>query len=365
VVDGGAYAARVHGDVPGQQEVPARKVRERLQHAKFKNIDKTPGDIMHLRPIRVALAALVLWSGAAGSAWADYPDKPIRLVVPYAAGGGVDNISRVVASELGTRLKQSVVIENRGGANGNIGSEYAARAAPDGYTLLMGSTYLAFNRATTANMPYDAAKDLLPIARTGRAPFVLVVPTASPAHDVAGLVAWMKANPDKSSYGAVGAGAPTNLLFPQNTGTKPVQVLYKGGSAALPDLLAGRLTFMIPTASEVVPLVESGKLRALAVTGSERFHRLSKVPTFAEAGVPNLERTGWWGVFAPAGTPQPVVKKLSDAIQVVMAQPNVIEALNKLGIEAAPQPAPAFTTFFNEELQAYMDVAKQFNLKVE
>ncbi|MFC4278263.1 Bug family tripartite tricarboxylate transporter substrate binding protein [Achromobacter aloeverae] len=320
---------------------------------------------MHLRPIRVALAALVLWSGAAGSAWADYPDKPIRLVVPYAAGGGVDNISRVVATELGARLKQSVVIENRGGANGNIGTEYVARAAPDGYTVLMGATYLGFNRATMANLPYDAAKDLQPVARTGRAPFVLVVPATTAIHDVAGLVAWMKANPDKASYGAVGAGSPTNLLFPQNTGTKPVQVLYKGGSAALPDLLAGRLTFMIPTASEVVPLVESGKLRALAVTGSERFHRLPDVPTMGEAGVPNLELIGWWGMFAPAGTPQPAVKKLSDAIQAVMAQPNVIEALNKLGVEAAPMPTQAFTAFYNQELKTYADVARQFGLKVE
>ncbi len=320
---------------------------------------------MHLRPIRVALATLVLCGGVANSAAAAYPDKPIRLVVPYAAGGGVDNITRVVATELGARLNQSVVVENRAGANGNIGTEYVAKAAPDGYTLLMGATYLGFNRATTANLPYDAAKDLQPVARTGRAPFVLVVPASAPAQDVAGLVAYMKAHPDTASYGAVGAGAPTNLLFPQNTGTKPVQVLYKGGSAALPDLLAGRLTFMIPTASEVVPLVESGKLRALAVTGTTRFHRLPDVPTMGEAGVPNLERTGWWGVFAPAGTPQPVVQRLSAVVQDVMAQPKVIEALDRLGIEAAPLPVPAFTTFYQDELKAYEDVARQFNLKVE
>ncbi|MDM0113710.1 tripartite tricarboxylate transporter substrate binding protein [Variovorax sp. J22R133] len=299
------------------------------------------------------------------SAAADYPDKPIRMIVPYAAGGGVDNIARVVATHLGARLKQPVIIDNRPGANANIGADAVAKAAPDGYTVLMGATFLAFNRATMKVIPYDASKDFVPVARTGKAPFVLVVPASSPFKTVAELVDYMKANPDKASYGAVGAGSPTNLIFPKNTGTNPVQVLYKGGAAAMPDLIAGRLTYMIQTTSEVLPSIASGKLRALAVSGSTRFGHLPSVPTMQEAGVKDLEGTGWWGVFAPARTPAAVVQRLSDEIQVVMKQPDVAASLDKLGIEPAPMPAATFAPFFQTELKSYVDVARQFNLTAE
>lgn len=315
--------------------------------------------------IRMTLAAAGLWSALAGAAWAGYPDKPIRFEVPFAAGGGVDNITRVIVAELGKRFNQTIIVENRAGANANIGTDYVVKAAPDGYTLLMGATFLGFNRATMSNLPYDAAKDLVPVARTGVAPFVLVVPATLPAKNVAELVAYMKAHPDTVSYGAVGAGSPTNLIFPKNTGTKPVQVLYKGGSSAMPDLIAGRLTFMIQTSSEVVPLIESGKLRALAVTGPTRFKRLPDVPTMNEAGVSDLEGIGWWGVFAPADTPKEIVQRLSDEIGIVMRESSVIEALAKLGIESAPMPVSEFASFYRKELQNYADIAKQFNLKVE
>jgi tripartite-type tricarboxylate transporter receptor subunit TctC len=312
----------------------------------------------------VALGSLGIHPSIASAADA-YPDKPVKMIVPYAAGGGVDNIARIVATHLGARLKQSVIIDNRPGANANIGADAVAKAAPDGYTLLMGATFLAFNRATMKATPYDASRDLVPIARTGKAPFVLVVPASSPFKTVAELVAYMKANPDKASYGAVGAGSPTNLIFPKNTGTSPVQVLYKGGAAAMPDLIAGRLTYMIQTTSEVLPHITTGKLRALAVSGSSRFGHLPTVPTMKEAGVADLEGTGWWGLFAPAKTPAAVVQRLSDEIQVVMKQPDVIAALDKLGIESAPMPSQTFTPFFQEELKSYVEVARQFNLTVE
>jgi tripartite-type tricarboxylate transporter receptor subunit TctC len=312
----------------------------------------------------LGIAASGLFASFASAA-AEYPDKPIRMIVPYAAGGGVDNIARVVAAHLGTQLKQPVIIDNRPGANANIGADAVAKAAPDGYTLLMGATFLAFNRATMKVIPYDASTDFVPVARAGKAPFVLVVPATSPFKTVAELVAYMKANPDKASYGAVGAGSPTNLIFPKNTGTNPVQVLYKGGAAAMPDLIAGRLTYMIQTTSEVLPSIASGKLRALAVSGSNRFGHLPAVPTMKEAGVKDLEGTGWWGIFAPAKTPATVVQRLSDEIQVVMKQPDVTAALDKLGIEPAPMPAATFAPFFQSELKGYVDVARQFNLTAE
>lgn len=312
----------------------------------------------------LATAAACLLAAAPAAA-GDYPNRQVRIVVPYSAGGGVDNITRVVAAQLGARLQQPVIVENRPGANANIGADYVAKSAADGYTLLMGATFLAFNRATTKNLPYDSAKDLVPVARTGKAPFVLVVPASSPFKTVAELVAFMKANPDKASYGAVGAGSPTNLIFPKNTDTNPVQVLYKGGASALPDLIAGRLTYMIQTTSEVLPHIHSGKLRALAVTGTSRFKDLPIVPTMKEAGVSGLESTGWWGLFAPAGTPAAVVKKLSDDTQAVMKQPEVIAALDRLGIESAPLPTGEFEPFFQEELKSYADVARRFNLTTE
>ncbi|VTU45723.1 Argininosuccinate lyase (plasmid) [Variovorax sp. SRS16] len=320
---------------------------------------------MYRRIATLAIAAAAIGALMPAFSAEDYPAKPIRIVVPYSAGGGVDNITRVVATQLGARLKQSVIVDNRPGANANIGADYVAKAPADGYTLLMGATFLAFNRATMKTIPYDASKDLIPVARTGKAPFVLVVPATSPFKTVAELVAYMKANPDQASYGAVGAGSPTNLIFPKNTGTDPVQILYKGGATALPDLIAGRLTYMIQTTSEVLPHIGTGKLRALAVTGTVRFKHLPDVPTMKEAGVGGLEGTGWWGLFVPAKTPAAIVDRLSEETQRVMKQPEVIAALDKLGIESAPQPAAEFQPFFQSELKSYVEVARQFNLTTE
>jgi tripartite-type tricarboxylate transporter receptor subunit TctC len=308
-----------------------------------------------------AVAATLLGGTASAQTW---PDKPMKLVVPYAAGGGVDNISRIMAPHLAQRLKQPVVIENRPGANANIGTDFVAKAAPDGSTALMGATFLGFNRATMKNLGYDSLTDLVPVARTDKAPFVLVVSAALPVKSVAELVAFMKANPDRSNYGAVGAGAPSNLIFVKNTGTNSVQVLYKGGAAAMPDLIAGRITYMIQTASEVLPLVASDKLRALAVTGTTRFAALPNVPTMGEAGVSGLGITGWWGVFVPAKTPPAIVERLSTEIQAVMKLPDVVAALAKLGVESAPMPAAEFGEFYRKEIKDYGDIAKQFNLVV-
>lgn len=319
----------------------------------------------HVLALAIAGSTLFALAAPAAIAQQAWPDKPVHIVVPYAAGGGVDNIARVVATHLAPRLKQPVIIDNRPGANANLGSDAVAKAAPDGTTLLMGATFLAFNRATMKGLPYDSLTDLQPVARTGKAPFVLVVPATLGVKTVSELVAYMKANPDKSSYGAVGAGAPTNLIFVKNTGTAPVQVLYKGGAAAMPDLIAGRVTFMIQTASEVLPHIAAGKLKALAVTGSERFKALPDVPTMGQAGVANLEGTGWWGVFAPARTPSAIVERLSSEVQAVMKLPDVIASLDKLGVESAPLPAAEFAQFFRQEVKMHADVAREFNLAVE
>jgi tripartite-type tricarboxylate transporter receptor subunit TctC len=294
-----------------------------------------------------------------------YPDKAIRIVVPFAVGGGVDNITRVVGTQLSLRLKQPVIVDNRPGANANIGTENVVRSAPDGYTLLMGATYLGFNRATVKSVPYDALRDLVPVARAGVSSQVLVVPATSPIKSVAELAAFMRANPTKSFYGSVAAASPNNLIFNKNTGTHPEQVLYKGGAAAMPDLLSGRLTYMLPVASEILSQISSGRLRALAVVGPRRLKVLPDVPTMAEAGVPGLTGVIWWGLFAPAKTPQPVVDRVATEMQALLKLPEVAAAFEKLGIEPAPLTGPAFTQFYRGELKSFADVAREFNLTSE
>jgi len=323
-------------------------------------------NITRRRLLAAASGAVAMATLSAGPVLAlDYPTKPIRLIVPYTAGGGVDNIARVVAQHLAPRLKQPVLVDNRPGANANLGADAVAKASPDGYTLLMGATFLAFNRAVMKNLPYDSVRDLVPIARAGRAPVVLVVPSTSPAKSVAELVAYMKANPDKASYGTVGTASPVHLLFARNTGTKPIEVPYKGGAAALPDLISGRLTYMIQTTSEVLPHIATGKLRPLAVSSGERFKDLPDVPTMKEAGVPGIDWTGWWGMFAPADTPAPIVQRLSTEMQAVMKIPEVIAAIDKLGVEAAPQPAEEFAAFFRKSVSEHEVVAREFKLSSE
>lgn len=291
-----------------------------------------------------------------------YPDKPIHIVVPYAAGGGVDNITRVVSERLAARLGQVVVIDNRPGANGNIGANLVAKANPDGYTLLMGSSFLATNRASEINMTYDSATDLLPVARAGRSSQILLVPSTSPAKTVADLVTYLRANPTTTAYGTVGTVSPTALIFIKNTATTPVQILYKGGSLAMPDLISGRLTFMIPVASEGIPHVSSGKLRALAVTGNQRMKALPEVPTMQEAGIANLDGIIWWGLFAPAKTPPAIIERVSKEMLTLLDYPEVATAFAQLGIEPAPLSAQQFATFYQTEIQTYAQVAKEFNL---
>ena len=309
----------------------------------------------------LALAVVSNYSAVAQT----FPDKPVHIVVPYSAGGGVDNITRVVSDRLAARLGQTVVIENKPGGNGNIGSNLVAKSAPDGYMLLMGASYLATNRASESNLAYDALTDLAPVARAGRSAQILVVSDASGLKTVADLVSYMKANPGTSAYGTVGVASPTSLIFVKKTGTTPVQVLYKGGSTAMPDLISQRLTFMIPVASEALPHILSGKLRALAVTGNQRMKALPDVPTLHEEGVGGLEGIIWWGLFAPAKTPQPVIDRLSNGLMAVLQDPDVATGFANLGIEPAPLPSAEFAAFYQSEISNYAQVAREYNLAVK
>ncbi|MES2187270.1 MAG: tripartite tricarboxylate transporter substrate binding protein [Pseudomonadota bacterium] len=319
----------------------------------------TPHAARLLRGLAAACALLI----SAGPARAEWPDKPVHLVVPYAAGGGVDNVARIVAPPLAARLGQPVIIDNRPGANANIGSEFVAKAPPDGYTFLVGATFLAANRASMPGLGYDAQRDLAPVARLGRSPALLVVSASLPVRSVRELADYAKAHKNEASYASVGSASPNSLIFVRNTGIPAVQVLYKGGAQAMPDLIAGRVMFMVTTVSEALAHVQSGKLRALAVTGNDRIKALPEVPTMAQAGVPDLTAVGWWGVLAPAHAPAAASDRLSAALAEVLRQPAVVTAMDGLGIEAAPLDVPGFTRFYAAEMQFYTEAARAFDLR--
>lgn len=319
--------------------------------------------------IRDKLIKLVLVVGASLGACTSvlaqtYPDKPIHMIVPYAVGGGVDNITRVVVRYLSPLLGQTIVVDNKSGANGNIGADFVAKAPPDGYTLLMGASFLSTNRATMKELTYDASADLLPVARAGQSPSILVVSAEMPVKNVAELVSYVRAHPDKSSYGVIGIGSPPTIMFVKHVNSTPVQILYKGGSLAIPDLLSQRLTFMVNPASEVLTQIQSGKLRALAVTGTERFFALPDVPTMGEAGVPNDEFIVWWGIMGPSKLPQAIADKISVAMGEVMKMPEVIEALHNLGIADAYLNHQDFKKFYSRQIEDDERIAREFNLKI-
>jgi tripartite-type tricarboxylate transporter receptor subunit TctC len=257
------------------------------------------------RHVAALLAALAL--GGAGTAAAQpYPAKPVRIVVPYVAGGSADITARTVAQKLTGSLRQSFVVENRGGANGMLGTDAVAKAAPDGYTLLLvASGPVVVNPALYAKVPYDPVKDLAPITQATTYQYVLVVPASSPISGITELIAEANARPGQLSYGSTGIGGGNHLageLLALMTRTRLNHIPYKGSAAALADLLGGQLTFMFDTVVTSVPQIYGGKLRPFAVTGPRRAAVLPKVPTMAEAGFRGFEITQWQGFFAPAGT---------------------------------------------------------------
>ncbi len=289
------------------------------------------------------LSAVVAFVGATASAHAQpYPSRYIRMVVPYAAGGATDSMARIAAEELGKNLKQSVVIDNRGGANTALGVGEVAKATPDGYTLLFIDASVALNQKLLGDkFPYDPVKDLKPIGLFATSQLVLLLNPSVPAQTLRELITHLKENPNKLNYGSGGNGSLTHLcpeLFKFETGTQIAQIPYRSAGPALSDLLGGTVQIMCLGVSNSASVIETGKVRGLAITGKSRSIRLADVPTFAEAGVSSmpLERaTSWFALFAPGDTPDEVVAVLNRALLKMQDSPEIRIRLTQLGVDLA------------------------------
>jgi tripartite-type tricarboxylate transporter receptor subunit TctC len=322
-------------------------------------------------PWRFAACALLAGGmlGAAAVAAQGYPDRPVKLVVPFPPGGPLDVTGRLIAQKLTDAWGQAVVVENKPGAGGNIGADLVAKSAPDGYTILMGalSTH-AVNPSLYAKMPYDAMKDFAPITLLAVTPNVLVVNPSLPVNSVKDLVAYAKANPGKLSFGSGSNGSAGHLageLFKVDTGTDIVHIPYKGGAPATQALLAGDVQFMFDNLANATAQVKAGKLKALAVTTAQRSKLAPDLPTMAEAGLPGFDISTWYGLLAPAGTPKEVIAKWNADVVKILNTPEVRERLAAQGAEAAPTTPEQFAAFMRSEIPKYARIVKASGAKVD
>lgn len=302
------------------------------------------------------------------TAAADFPDRPMRIIVPFAAGGATDVIARTVAQAMGEQLKQPVVVENKAGANGNIGAVTAARAQPDGYTLLMATSSHAINATLYDNLDYSLTRDFVGLSNLASVPLLLVVNPTVPARSPKALAQYAKENGDRVNYASGGTGTAAHLAGAQfNTlaGTTMTHVPYKGGAQALNDLMGGQVQLMFANLPEVLSQVQGGRLNALGLTGSARHAALPDVPTLAEAGFLALNARSWFGLFVPAGTPAPVVDTLSRAIVQAVASPTVQTRLKELGADPVGDDHASFQRYVQAEVVRWGDLVKKSGARAE
>ena len=316
--------------------------------------------------LSAALAVSALHAAAAAEA---YPAKPVRLVVAFPPGGGTDIIARSIAQKLAGRIAQQVVVDNRPGAGGNIGTDIVAKSAPDGYTILMGSAGpLAINASLFGKMPFDPIRDLAPVTLAASTPNVLVVHPSLRAATIEELIALAKARPGEINFASSGHGTPAHLageLFNSMAGVKLVHVPYKGASPALADLLGGQVQLMFSTMPPALPHVKDGKLRALAVTSAKRSPAAPELPTVDEIALPGFEANTWHGVVVPAGTPETIVGRLNREIVAILHLPEVVERLSGQGAEPVGSTPQEFAAYIKSEALKWAKVVRHSGAKAE
>ncbi|MBI3937014.1 MAG: tripartite tricarboxylate transporter substrate binding protein [Betaproteobacteria bacterium] len=324
--------------------------------------------IAALRIVSSMLAALAC-TYAAGVYGQSYPAKPVRLIIPFAPGGGSDLMGRLLAQRLGDRFGQQFVVDNRPGAGGSIGTEAAVKAPPDGYTLVLGSTSeISINPSLYTRLSYNTLRDLAPVAIVAYTPLVLVVHPSMPTRSVKEVIALAKARPGDINFASAGNGTTTHLtgeLFRSATGVNVVHVPYKGGGPAVAELVGGQTQMMFSTAPPVMPFVQGGRLRALAVTTARRSAALKDIPTMQEAGVKGFEVTYWWGVFAPSATGKSLVALLHKEINQILRTPDMIAAVAKQGAEAATMTIEQFADFVKADAAKWAQAVKISGAKAD
>lgn len=329
------------------------------------------GKHFRLRAAAAALAAASLFAGASVQADDNFPSHPMRMIIPFAAGGPTDIVGRIMGAKMSEILHQQVVVEDRAGAGGNIGADYVAKAAPDGYTMLMATVSTnAINPGLYKHMPYDAVRDFAPLGRVGVTPTLLLVNPSIPATDVKSLVALLKANPGKYSYGSSGVGSILHLCGEEFKaaagGLDIVHVPYKGSAPMDTDLMAGQVAMAFDATPTAMPLALAGKLRALGAGMATRLAAMPNLPTLQEQGLKGYECYTWNAILAPAGTPKPIVDKLNAAINQTLADPKVSGALEKTGIDPTPGSTPASTAaFIKAEIAKWAPIIKASGAQVD
>jgi tripartite-type tricarboxylate transporter receptor subunit TctC len=320
-----------------------------------------------MRVIQTCLAAVLLAASSTIALAQDWPTRPLRIVVPFPAGGSADTQTRVIADELSKALGQPVVIENKPGAGGNIGAAEAARAQPDGYTLFMATTGThASNTSLYDKLPYDPVKDFAPLTLVTIYPQVVVPSMKMKDASFKDVIAQLKAAGDKANYGSSGTGSPTHLggeLFKRATGTQMVHVPYRGQGPALNDMLAGQLDVMFPSISDVLSFLQAGKLRAVAVLSETRLKQIPDVPTTAELGYPGLNSSIWSALYTNAGTPQPVIDRLNRELVRIVNSPVFKDKFEALGFQVRTSTPQQLADFTAAETKRWGDIIKSLDIK--
>ena len=322
---------------------------------------------MKRRTLLQAAPALI-YAPSLVQAQAAYPAKPIRYIVPVSAGGGSDMVGRTVTERWGNQLKQSFVIENQGGGGGVIASQSAARAAPDGYTLLQGYVATHGTSPATRKLPYDAVKDFTAIGRIGATPNVLVVNSALPVTNVKEFIEYLRRNPGKLSYGSAGQGSLTHLtmeLFKQQVNSFMVHIPYRGIAPAFTDLIGGQTQAMFPGLAAAVPHIRSGRVRPLAVTGLKRHPQFKDLPTLDESGFKGFDAQQWYGVVGPAGMPAPIVRQLNESLALVLRAPDLREKLSVEAIEPIVMTPDEFANFIKSDIARWTKLAKDRKIELD